>query len=156
MYNTYFQPYTPAIMQPMSQNMPIQQILQQAQQAPPQQNMMPISQPNMQMQQAPIQALAIRANFVTCKEEAIAAQVPFDNTLSVFVDNTNGCIYTKQFDTETGESNFNCYTLEVQSDKPAPKIIPKTKYVERSEFNSCINELQAAIDALAKPKGETE
>lgn len=157
MYQTYFQPYTPAIMQPLSpnmpmqQNMPVQQIMQTAQQAPMQQNVMPISQPT---QQTP--SLAIRANYVSCREEAIAAQVPFDNTLTVFVDKTNNCIYTKQFDAETGESNFTDYFTDQQIEKPVPKIVPKTKYVERSEFTSCISELQAAIDALAGSKGEKQ
>lgn len=153
-----YQPYQPAyIQQPMQQ-------AQAPQMQMPQQYMQPPYRPADQnfvgqqsMQQQMPQPNPVRATMVTSKEEAVAAQIPFDSTINVFTDLTHMHIYTKQFDANTGGSLFRSYVLEEVPAEPAPKIVPKADFVERREFEQRISELQASIDRskgiqLTQPK----
>ena len=60
------------------------------------------------MQQNPVQAptAAPRQGFmcipVTCREQVVATQIPFDGSTTFFVDTAAGMIYAKAFDPNTG------------------------------------------------------
>lgn len=54
------------------------------------------------------------------REEASAAQVPFDGSPHVFLNLPQGEIYVKQFDFNTGVSAFSTYTKQIPA--PPPKF----------------------------------
>lgn len=64
------------------------------------------SQPQQPQQNAPVLRL------VTSKEEVISQQIPFDGSVSYFVDTSNGKIYTKAFDPNTGTAPISTYVKE--------------------------------------------
>lgn len=115
-YPTYF-----------GQQMPDYRMMAQAQaQAQAQQNQQ-INQPQQmpqqptQMQQTmPMQSMAqgisAVSRAVTNKEEAMAAQIPFDGSVSVFTDIPHGKIYTKTFNFNDGSSIFKTYSVEADDE----------------------------------------
>lgn len=51
---------------------------------------------------------------VTSRAEVEAAQIPFDGSTSYFIDTSNGKIYAKTFDFNTGSAPIVTYTREVE------------------------------------------
>ena len=122
-YNTYnYQPYTSGY---NTVNTPYQ----------PQQQ-------TMQAQQ-PAQTGGYICRPVTCREEAVAAQVDYFSAGIVMPDLAHGVIYLKRFDPNTGASSF----LDFKYAPPAPPIesgsIDPAQFVTRKEFDEFARRLQA-------------
>ncbi len=73
---------------------------------------------------------------VTCEQEAISAQIPFDATINVYTDLANGKIYVKTFNMQTGAADFRTFVYQQPPAAPAPP-----QYVTRDEFERFKEEL---------------
>ena len=133
-YNTYnYQPYTSGY---NTVNTPYQ----------PQQQTVP-----MQAQQ-PAQTGGYACRPVTCREEAVAAQVDYFSAGIVMPDLAHGVIYLKRFDPNTGASSF----LDFKYAPPAPPMesgsIDPAQFVTRKEFDEFARRMQAVrevdVDAV--------
>lgn len=82
---------------------------------PQQQNMQPPPQPQ------PMQG-GVFCRPVNSIEEAKNAQVQFDGSLYAFINLTAGQIYTKQFNFNTGSTDFEIYAKQL----PAPPVVYAT------------------------------
>lgn len=88
---------------------------------------------------------------VTCREEAVAAQVDYFSAGIVMPDLAHGAIYLKRFDPNTGASNF----LDFKYSPPAPPMesgsTDPAQFVTRKEFDEFARRLQAMreVDADA-------
>lgn len=80
---------------------------------------------------------------VTCREEAVAAQVDYFSAGIVMPDLAHGVIYLKRFDPNTGASSF----LDFKYAPPAPPIesgnIDPAQFVTRKEFDEFARRIQA-------------
>ena len=124
-YDTYnYQPYTSGY---NTVNTPYQ----------PQQRAAP-----MQAQQ-PAQTGGYLCRPVTCREEAVAAQVDYFSAGIVMPDLAHGVIYLKRFDPNTGASSF----LDFKYVPPAPPVesgsIDPAQFVTRKEFEEFTRRMQA-------------
>lgn len=72
---------------------------------------------------------------VTSKEEVVVAQVPFDGSKSYFEDTSNGKLYIKAFDFNTGTAPIVTYSREQEV---------KVQYATIDDINS----LRAEIDSM--------
>lgn len=70
---------------------------------------MPVYQPQTPQQTMQMPQSSINARIVSCREEAVAAQINFDNTPNVFADLSHGMIYVKRFNPMTGCADLNEY-----------------------------------------------
>lgn len=123
-YNTYnYQPYTSGY---NTVNTPYQ----------PQQQTAP-------MQAQPTQTGGYLCRPVTCREEAVAAQVDYFSAGIVMPDLAHGVIYLKRFDPNTGASSF----LDFKYAPPAPAVesgsIDPAQFVTRKEFDEFARRMQA-------------
>lgn len=140
--------------QPMYQQ-PIypQQAYQQQQQAWQNRVQQPTYQP-------PVQQYSIQpaVNMVTCREEAVAAQIDFNPSIvNVYVDTAHGMIYTKQFNPTTGAADFGDYQRinpehraqqdAAQQDSPEYVTVEAFRVLE-SRINGAFEEVRAALDDL--------
>lgn len=75
-----------------------------------------LQQPAQQQPQTPT---AIKCRPVTGPEEARAFSIDYDGSINVFMDISNGKIYTKQLGAD-GLSIFNTYALQKEVIPPAP------------------------------------
>ena len=76
---------------------------------------------------------------VTSEEEIAAAQIPFDGTTSYFVNTSNGKIYAKTFNPNTGTAPIVAYVKEDTT---------PVKYATLDDLNALANSLRAEL----KPK----
>lgn len=76
--------------------------------------------------------------FVTSREQADVFQIPFDGSTTYFVDTSNGKIYTKAFDFNTGMAPIVTYSREQEV---------RVQYATIEDINA----LRAEIEAI-KPK----
>lgn len=124
-YNTYnYQPYTSGYntinpMQPMQQPQP--------------------------MQQAQTGGFVCRP--VTCREEAVAAQVDFFSAGLVMPDLARGVIYVKRFNQNTGASDFGEFKYVAPQVQPEAAAIDPAQFVTRKEFDEFARRLQAVKEA---------
>lgn len=87
------------------------------------------------MQQNPMQALtaAPRQGFmcipVTCREQVVATQIPFDGSTTFFVDTAAGMIYAKTFDLNTGAAPIQEY-VRVEHTQVQPEFVPMAMFKE--------------------------
>ncbi len=65
--------------------------------------------------QTPPQAIPSAVRTVYSEAEARAAQIPTDGSTVVFIDQTSGALYTKQFSFETGSFPFFVYARQTQA-----------------------------------------
>lgn len=91
------------------------------------------------MYQPPVAPPAPSANtptvrFVTTKEEVVSAQIPFDGSTSYYVDTSNGKIYAKTFDFNTGTAPIVTYVREQEV---------KVQYATIDDLNALREELKA-------------
>lgn len=97
------------------------------------------------MHQNPVQAptAASRQGFmcipVTCREQVVATQIPFDGSTTFFVDTAAGMIYAKTFDLNTGAAPIQEY-VRVEHTQVQPEFVPMTMF----------KELLAKVDQLEK------
>lgn len=87
------------------------------------------------MQQNPVQAptAAPRQGFmcipVTCREQVVATQIPFDGSTTFFVDTAAGMIYAKTFDLNTGAAPIQEY-VRVEHTQVQPEFVPMSMFRE--------------------------
>lgn len=87
------------------------------------------------MQQNPVQAptAAPRQGFmcipVTCREQVVATQIPFDGSTTFFVDTAAGMIYAKAFDPNTGMAPIQEY-VRVEHTQVQPEFVPMAMFKE--------------------------
>lgn len=93
-----------------------------------------------QMYGQPQQNTAPVVRLVTSKEEVISQQIPFDGAVSYFVDTSNGKIYTKAFDPNTGTAPISTYVKE---------NIQPVRYATIDDLAALANSLRAEF----KPAG---
>lgn len=66
---------------------------------------------------------------VTCREQVVAAQIPFDGSTTFFVDTAAGMIYAKAFDPNTGMAPIQEY-VRVEHTQVQPEFVPMTMFRE--------------------------
>ena len=80
---------------------------------------------------------------VTCREEAIAAQVDYFSAGLVMPDLPHGVIYVKRFNSNTGASEFG----EFKYAPPAPAVesggINTSQFITRKEFEEFARRMRA-------------
>lgn len=76
---------------------------------------------------------------VTCREQVVATQIPFDGSTTFFVDTAAGMIYAKTFDLNTGAAPIQEY-VRVEHTQVQPEFVPMTMF----------KELLAKVDQLEK------
>ncbi len=89
-------------------------------------------------QQMPVsvpQAAGNSVRLVTSREEVTAAQIPFDGSTAYFSDTSNGKIYTKTFDFNTGTAPVVTYVREQEV---------KVQYATLDDINA----LRAEIETM--------
>lgn len=89
---------------------------------------------------------------VTCREEAVAAQVDYFSAGLVMPDFARGVIYVKRFNSNTGASDFG----EFKYSPPQPETtggVDTSQFVTRKEFEEFTRRLaavkEAEIDAVS-------
>lgn len=94
----------------------------------------PTSQPRQSL-------MGLKGRPVAGLEEARAAAVDFDGTVSFFPDLANGKIYTKQCNID-GTASLNMYELKEIPTSPA---INTNAFVTREEFNQAMAALKSVL-----------
>lgn len=84
----------------------------------------PIYQPPQPMQMNPtgMEPGMVNARYVTCREEAVAAQILPDGSAYYFICEAQGRIYSKRFNPQTGAPEFREYVVSQQN--PAEQFAP--------------------------------
>lgn len=77
---------------------------------------------------------------VTCREEAVAAQVDFMSAGLIMPDLAHGVIYVKRFNTNTGASDFGEFKYSQPQAETA--ALDPQKYVTREEFEEFVRALK--------------
>lgn len=109
------------------------------------------------MQQNPVQAptSAPRQGFmcipVTCREQVVATQIPFDGSTTFFVDTAAGVIYAKTFDLNTGAAPIQEY-VRVEHTQVQPEFVPMPMFKELLEK---VEQLERGV-SLNVPDGTHE
>lgn len=110
--------------------------------------------------QAPVQQYSIQPaiNMVTCREEAVAAQIDFNPAIvNVYVDTAHGMIYTKQFNPNTGAADFGDYqrinpeqhAQQEATQQAAPEYVTMEAFHGlENRVNGAFEEVRAALDDL--------
>lgn len=113
------------------------QPMQQAPALPPQ-------QPQAAQQRTQPATVRIVAN----REEAMAAQIPFDATVNVFVNANAREVYVKRFNMQTGNADFDDYyrgpNQSAQQTQPQPGKQPEWATA------SALEETRAKLEAMAQ------
>lgn len=73
---------------------------------------------------------------VAAREEVVSAQIPFDGSTSYFVDTSNGKIYTKTFDFNTGTAPIVTYVREQEA---------AVQYATIADLNALREELRKEV-----------
>ena len=84
---------------------------------------------------------------VTCREEAVAAQVDFFAAGLVMPDLSHGIIYLKRFNPNTGASDFAEFKYAPPQVQPEGGAIDPTQFVTRKEFEEFARRLQSVKEA---------
>lgn len=66
----------------------------------------------MQMNQPQVDPGMVNARYVTCKEEAVAAQIIPDGSAYYFICEAKGRIYSKRFNPATNSAEFREYAIQ--------------------------------------------
>ena len=107
------------------------------------------------------QFLGLKGRPVSSFEEARAATVDFDGSVSFFPDLANGKIYTKQCNID-GTASLNMYELkELPVVKEPLTDINLSAYVTKEEFQAALKAIKEVLQktntaAIAKPSGQTQ
>ena len=85
----------------------------------------PIYQPPqpMQMNQPQVDPAMVNARYVTCKEEAVAAQIIPDGSAYYFICEAQGRIYSKRFNPATNAAEFREFAIQ-QNQPQAEQFAP--------------------------------
>lgn len=107
--------------------------------------------------QNPVQAptAAPRQGFmcipVTCREQVVATQIPFDGSTTFFVDTAAGMIYAKAFDPNTGMAPIQEY-VRVEHTQVQPEFVPMGMF---KELLAKVEQLEKGV-SLNVPDGTHE
>lgn len=112
-------------------------------------------------QQPPQQQQNIKTVAVTSVDEARAYPIPFENGIYVFLNMSDGKIYTKQFDFQTGGSHFREYSPVIPADtaettqaiQEEPKMEAPT-IAPQEDINMLKDEITALRKEVESLKGE--
>lgn len=96
-------------------------------------NQFPTNFPAMQQNAPQPPTAAPRQGFmcipVTCREQVVATQIPFDGSTTFFVDTAAGMIYAKTFDLNTGAAPIQEY-VRVENTQVQPEFVPMSMFKE--------------------------
>lgn len=87
-------------------------------------------------------APSLRCVPVTSQSQADTFQIPFDGSTTYFVDTSNGKIYAKTFDFNTGAAPLVTYVRET--------IVPVPQYATIEDLNALREELMSKRKAVKK------
>ncbi len=85
------------------------------------------------------QVMGLRGRPVSSLEEARAAQIDFDGSLSLFPDVANNKIYTKQINLD-GTASLKVYTQEAEPTPP-----PAPAYVTKDELSEILEKFKNSL-----------
>lgn len=142
-YTMYNPGYVPS--QPYQNQM----LMQQSQQ-------IPIAAP--QTVPATTQGISPVSRPVSNREEAVAAQIPFDGSISVFPDITHNRVYIKRWNMQTGASDFGEFAPVVQAaGEPAGNKADAVfaSIQDFQDLQETVNNLQKEFERLKKIGGKT-
>lgn len=114
-----------------------------------------MQQPGYFPQQAPAQR--VNAVLVTSREEAVAAQIPFDNSVNAFINMAAGEVYLKLFNPQTGGANLIDCVVKPQSSaqEPAAAFAPMDMVQALANDTAGIKgEIQAMAQEIADLRGQ--
>ena len=104
---------------------------------------------NYQPQRAPIQQqqfIGLKGRPVSSLEEARAATIDFDGSVSFFPDLANKRIYTKQINLD-GTASLNMYEY-----KEVPiEAFNSSNFITRQEFDKTLDEIKNTLNAIIQP-----
>ena len=87
-------------------------------------------------------APSLRCIPVTSQSQADTFQIPFDGSTTYFVDTSNGKIYAKTFDFNTGAAPLVTYVRET--------VVPVPQYATIDDLNALRDELMSKRKAVKK------
>lgn len=97
-----------------------------------------------QMNQPMMDPGMVNARYVTCREEAVAAQILPDGNPYFFVNDAQGTVYRKCFNSQTGAADFREYML-VQP-QPAMQFAPMSAL---QELNARLEQVEQMLKTEA-------
>lgn len=97
----------------------------------------------------------INARYVTCREEAVAAQI-MDGTPWLFLDRDHGMVYCKGFNSRTGAAEFIEFAIVQPQQPQQPQFAPIADFMQlRNDFDQFKNAVMAPQQPRQKaPKNE--
>lgn len=101
---------------------------------------------------APVMQSNVNVRMVTSREEAIAAQIPFDATVNIFANLSAGEVYIKRFNIQTGKADFDVFKQQIeQTVQPQQQVVqqpvtPQVEYVPLDAFQR----LEGRVGELAE------
>lgn len=113
----------------------------------------PIYQPPqpMQMNQPQMDPAMVNARYVTCKEEAVAAQIIPDGSAFYFICEAQGRIYSKRFNPATNAAEFREYVIQ-QNQPQAEQFAPMEALRALNARVEQIEQILTAPHKEAKPE----
>lgn len=112
---------------------------------------MPISAPQTASQ--PAQGISPVSRPVSNREEAVAAQIPFDGSISVFPDITHNRVYIKRWNMQTGASDFGEFAPVSPANADQNSEQASTAFVSLEDFQNLqgtVGNLQREIERMKK------
>lgn len=112
----------------------------------------PIYQPPqpMQMNQPQVDPGMVNARYVTCKEEAVAAQIIPDGSAYYFICEAQGRIYSKRFNPATNAAEFREYVIQ-QNQPQAEQFAPMDAL---RALNARVEQIEQMLTAPMKGANE--
>ena len=113
----------------------------------------PVYQPPqpMQMNQPQMDPAMVNARYVTCKEEAVAAQIIPDGSAYYFICEAQGRIYSKRFNPATNAAEFREYVIQ-QNQPQAEQFAPLEALRALNARVEQIEQILTAPHKEAKPE----
>lgn len=106
---------------------------------------------------APMMQSNVNVRMVTSREEAIAAQIPFDATVNIFANLAAGEVYIKRFNIQTGKADFDVFKQQIeravqpQQQAIQQPVTPPVEYVPLDAFQRLegrVGELAETINGI--------
>lgn len=93
----------------------------------------------------------INARFVTCREEAVAAQI-MDGNPWLFLDQAHGMVYYKGFNSRTNTAEFIDFAMAQPQQPQQPQFAPIADFMQlKSDFDQFKNAVMAPQQPRQKP-----
>lgn len=114
----------------------------------------PIYQPPQPLQMNQPDPAMVNARYVTCKEEAVAAQIIPDGSAYYFICEAQGRIYSKRFNPATNSAEFREYVIQQnQPQMPAEQFAPMDAL---RALNARVEQLEQLFTAPRAKEGNAE